>query len=549
MNLNRPDMRISDSHFGMIPRAEIPRSTFVTTHTHKTMFDGGYLIPVLVEEVLPGDSWQGEMTIFARLNTLLYPIMDYLCLESFFFFCPNRILWDNWRKIQGERDDPADSISYTIPQVVSGAGGFVVGSVYDYMGLPTVGQVATGATVSVNVLPLRAYRLIYDQWFRDQNLNPYGGISKGNGPDLLTDYFLQRRNKKPDYFTTALPSPQKGSTDITLPLSGTAPVKGIAFLNTATPSGGNPPNYDEYGGVAASGWAGFYPTSSANVAVMRTSGTGSGADPVITADLSQATGATINALRLAIQTQRLLERDARGGTRYTESLHSHWGIIPQDARLQRPEYIGGGKSDFQTSAIPQTSATSVTGSTTPVGSLAAQSLVNGRHTFTYHAPEHGWIIGLVQVRAELTYQQGLPRKWTRLTRYDHYIPVFANLGEQAIRNDEIYCLGAGGTSDGADGLTFGYQERWSEYRYRPGLITGLMRSTTTPNVDEWHLSQQFSSRPALNSTFMADTPPLSRVLAGGAGVNGQQIIFDSLFKIKNTRLMPMFSVPGMMDHL
>lgn len=531
----------------MIPRADIPRSTFVTTHSYKTTFDMDYLIPIYVDECLPGDSFAGHLTVFARLNVLLFPLMDRVELETFFFFVPNRILWSNWVKLQGERLSPTDSISFTVPQVVSPAGGFVVGSPHDYMGLPTVGQVATGATVSVNALPLRAYNLIYNQWFRDENLQNSNIINTGDGPDTYSDYVLWKRNKKHDYFTGALPWPLKGGIDVTLPLSGTANILGLAFDPAVSPIAGTPGGFKETGGGVASGWTAYEQISGSTIA-MRISGTGTGNSPVVTADLSTATGASINALRLAIQTQRLLERDARGGTRYTEILQSHFGVFPQDGRLQRPEYIGGGKSDFQTQAIPQTSATGLTGGSTPTGSLAAQSLINDHHSFSYHAPEHGYIIGLCNVRGELTYQQGLHRMWTRLTRYDFYMPVFAHLGEQAIRNDEIYCRGTGGTSDGLDAATFGYQERWAEYRYHPSRVTGLMRSTSTGNVDEWHLAEQFSSRPALNSTFIQTNTPASRVLAAGASANGQQIIFDSVFKIKRTRPMPMFSVPGMMDH-
>lgn len=545
MDLNRRLPRIDPSHFSMVPRNDVPRSTFETTHGLKTTFNTGYLVPILCEEVLPADVHQGSVTLFARLGSpLLFPLMDNLYLETFFFFVPMRILWANAKKFFGERANPADSISYTIPQVQSANGGFPINTVFDYFGLPTVGQVGGGTYALVNVIPLRAYNLIWNDWFRDQNLQNSLAVSTGDGPDAIGSYTLLKRNKKHDYFTSALPYPQKGATSISLPLSGTAPVMGLAVSTALVPTGaGTPANYRETPGTLAAGWTGYWAMNTGSMA-MRADGTVAPSSPQIFADLSSATGATINALRLAVQTQRLLERDARSGTRYTELLRAHFGVTPEDARLQRPEYIGGGQTPIQTSAIPQTSATGLTGGSTPFGGLAGQATAADQHSFSYHATEHGYIIGLASARGEITYQQGLHRMWTRSTRYDFYWPVFANLGEQAIRNDELYMTGAA-----ADTQTFGYQERWAEYRHRPSRITGMFRSTHAGTIDTWHVAQKFTGLPTLNTTFIEESVPMSRVLSAGstATTNNMEILFDSVFKIRSTRAMPMYSVPGMMD--
>lgn len=522
--------------FTMIPKADIPRSKFDCQSTHKTTFDAGYLVPVYVDEVLPGDTFNLNMTAFARLSTPLFPIMDNMHLESFFFFVPNRLIWDNWQKFMGQQTNPSDSISYVIPQQVSPANGYAIGSLQDYMGLPTVGQVTATKTVSHCAFWPRAYNLIYNEWFRDENLQNSVTVDKGDGPDTVTNYTLLRRGKRKDYFTSALPWPQKG-TAVSLPLGTSAPV----LTNATTIKMGNAasPNQDL---VWRSGSSSYGPSSIAgftnNDPIQFGNNTG------LYADLSTATAATINQLRQSFQIQKLLERDARGGTRYTEIIRSHFGVISPDARLQRPEYLGGGTTSININPIAQTSGTNASGTTTPLGTLASMGTgLAHNHGFTQSFVEHGVILGIVAVRADLTYQQGLQKMWSRSTRYDFYFPAFATLGEQAVLNKEIYVTG-----DTTDTGVFGYQERWAEYRYYPSRISSLFRSTAAGTIDGWHLAQKFTAVPTLNTTFIQDTPPLARTLAVGASANGQQFIFDSFFDVKKARPMPMYSVPGLIDH-
>ena len=422
----------------------------------------------------------------------------------------------------GEQTNPGDSISYVIPKITSPVGGYNPGSVFDYMGLPTVGQVGGANTITHSCLPLRAYALIWNEWFRDENLQNSISFSVLDGPDLPANYTLLKRGKRHDYFTSALPWPQKGGTSVSLPLGTSAPVKsdGTAFNLTGS-------NWTNQG-------VGTSATGQLQVAGLPANGSGAGFGTVtgLYADLSAATAATINQLRQSFAIQRLLERDARGGTRYTEILRAHFGVYPPDFRLQRPEYLGGGSSRITVTPIAQTSGTNASGTTTPLVNLAALATGVARHGFTQSFTEHGYIIGLACVRADLNYQQGLRKHWSRDTRYDFYFPAFAHLGEQAILNKEIYEDGSAN-----DNNVFGYQERWSEYRYFPSMITGLFRSTTAGTLDGWHLAERFSSLPGLNSTFIQQNTPMSRVLAVGAGANGKQFIFDSFYMIGGSPIL------------
>ncbi|WNK13322.1 MAG: major capsid protein [Microvirus sp.] len=516
--------------FSQVPKAEIPRSSFDRSSGRKTTFNSGYLVPVFCDEVLPGDTFSLNATFFARLATPLHPIMDNMRLTSFFFFVPFRLIWDNWQKFMGEQDNPGDSVDYLVPQMLAPAGGYAPNTIYDYFALPTL-----VAGYSHWSFPFRAYNLVYNEWFRDQNLQNSVTVPKGDTNDPTATYQLLRRGKRHDYFTSSLPWPQKGP-GVDIPLGTTAPIinapgsAGIQFAGATGSAGAvvlnqtGEPNSPVTTAGGSTGTGGLF---------LKDGGSG------MVADLTQATAATINQLRQAFQIQKLYERDARGGTRYTEIIRAHFNVVSPDARLQRPEYLGGGQSPINLYAVPQTSAT--LDQLTPQGNLAAYGTASGsNHGFSHSFTEHGVVIGLVSVQADLNYQQGLERFWSRRTKFDFYWPALSHIGEQAVLNKEIYTQGTP-----EDELVFGYQERYAEYRYKPSTITGEFRSNYPQSLDTWHLAQDFSVLPALNANFIVDNPPIARAVAVQ---NEPQFIMDCYMRLRCARPMPVYGVPGMIDH-
>jgi hypothetical protein len=499
--------------FSRVPKADIQRSVFNRSHDLKTTFDAGYLVPIFVDEALPGDTFTLNTTAFGRLATPINPIMDNIHIETFFFAVPHRLVWNNWEKFCGEQENPGDSTDYLIPTVTTSVAN---STLYDYMGVPT------GVSLTFNNLAGRAYNLIWNEWFRDENLQDSVTVDKTDGPDTAGDYVLLKRGKRHDYFTSCLPWPQKGDA-VSLPLGTQADV--------SSDSGGELSAYRTAQSRYEKLWS--------NDTILKWSGqVDTSGSLKLYADLSNATAATINDLREAFQIQRLYERDARGGTRYTEIIQSHFGVTSPDARLQRPEYLGGGRDRVNIHPISQTSSTDAT---TPQGNMSAFGTTGfGGHGFSKSFTEHCVVIGLINVYADLTYQQGLNRMFSRQDRWDFYWPALAHLGEQAVLNKEIY---AQGTAD--DDNVFGYQERFAEYRYKPSMVTGQMRSNYATSLDVWHLAQDFASLPALNASFIEENPPIDRVIAVPSEPH---IILDAYFDLKCARPMPTYSVPGLIDH-
>lgn len=544
------NIRVNQSHFAMIPQANIRRSVFDRSHVYKTTFNEGQLIPYFVDEVIPGDTFTLNPVEFCRLATPVVPFMDNIYIESFFFFVPSRLVYDKWVNLCGEQENPEDSTDYLVPTV--SLSGDMTNKIPDYMGIAC----ASGSfnNISVNCLPFRAYWLIWNEWFRDENLQKSVKVSKGESntvlepmgqstanpnyglPSGISNWFDPApRGKRYDYFCGSLPWPQKGEA-VDLPLGGTADIIGDGPMTFI-------PSPDASNGVGILGASTSRDDGTQASLSFAKAPAGTFVKPAVfssglKADLSSATSITINSLRQAFMLQRYYEIDARGGTRYTEKLQAHFGVTNPDARLQRSEFLGSHSSMMNINPVTQTSSTD---STTPQGNLAAFGLNAQRyHAFTKSFSEFGYIIGLINVRADLTYQQGVNKMWLRSDVLDFYWPSFAHLGEQTIQNIEIYCQG-----NEDDKKVFGYQERYAEYRYKPSLITGQFRSTYKQPLDIWHLSQKFASLPTLSDEFIQDHPPISRVVAVPSYPH---FLLDVKFNLKCIRPMPMFGIPGMMGH-
>lgn len=549
MNSVTPSLPSARYSFSNLPQVNVPRCAIKRPSTYKTTINAGLLYPIFTDEVLPGDTFTLDASILARLTTPITPFMDNLVLDVQFFAVPLRLVWEHWQNFCGEQQNPGDITAYTVPFVRVGASGASVGSLADYFGLPTGIQ---WSDHDVQALPFRAYNLVWNEWYRDENIqNPVTVDVDDKSVDVST-FNLLPRGKRKDYFTSALPWPQKGAA-VGMSLTGSAPVVGNGRIFGLQDVSGNPftlevapstgssgsytdPVYSQHNGYTSNANKPLLVSTDVNKSSLEAQFDGGNAT------------FTVNAFRQAVALQQLLERDARGGTRYTEILRAHFGVTSPDARLQRPELLGSFSVPLALHTVPQSSGTG-TSSSTPQGNLSAFGVASGSaRAFSKSFVEHCIVIGLASVRSDLTYQQGIPRMWSRSTRYDYYWPALSSLGEQAILNKEIYCQGKTvKDSDGAlvDDKVFGYQERWSEYKYGYSKVTGELRSTYAQSLDYWHLAQKFDSLPTLSDAFVRENPPMERVLAVQ---DAPQFILDSYFDLSCVRPMPLYCVPGLVNH-
>lgn len=518
--------------FARVPKANIQRSALNRSCGTKTTMDEGVLTPVFVDHALPGDTFTMDATLFARMSTQLRPIMDNVKLDIHFWAVPYRLVWENWERFNGAQDNPADTTDYIVPEVTVPAGGFAELSIWDYLGIPP--NIEHGY---ISALVPRSVNLIWNEWYRDQNLQDSVPVNKGDGPDLDTDYewsattnLLPPRGKRHDYFTSCLPWPQKGPA-VELPIGSTAPVVSTGNVIEVQ---GDTELTDRNMTLSSAGYL-DYSGGTLSASENAIFGTESGLET----DLSSATAATINQLRLAFQIQRLYERDARGGTRYTEILKSHFGVTSPDARLQRPEYLGGGSANITVNPVAQTALAAA--SVTEIGELYAYATAtNNKGRWTKSFVEHSVVIGFASIRADLNYQSGLDRHWSKQTRWDFFWPALQHIGEQAVLNKEIYAQGTP-----VDDEVFGYQERYAEYRYKPSIITAQMRSQATGSQDIFHVAQEFTALPTLGEDFIREDPPIDRIIATPSQPHFK---LDCFFDFKCARPMAVYGVPGMIDH-
>ena len=547
--------RNTESHFSQIPRANIRRARFKRDYSNTTTINEGDIVPIYVDEVLPGDTVSLTQNSLVRMATPIYPVMDNCYMDIYYFFCPNRLVWEHWENLMGQNDDSywAPKTEYSVPQLTAPSGGWKQGTIADYMGIPT-----KVSNISINALPFRAYARIWNEWFRDENLQQpvyqTTGDSTTNGNNLEPNNIYSaigggkpsKAGKMHDYFTSCLPEPQKGEAsavpiDIALnaevittarshDIGGTAlfwkPVSGNATANRNYQIGASFVTA-EYGVAEA---AGTFNEGNAPLLVAPSN--------LELRESNTATSISINELRQAIAIQHILEADARGGTRYTELLKNEFGVTSPDSRLQRTEYIGGTRITININQVIQQSATDTT---SPQGNTAAYSLTTSRNKMmSYSATEHGYILGLAVIRVDHSYQQGLRRMWSRKRRFDFYHPMLANLGEMEVLNKEIYCQGTDEDDD-----VFGYQEAWADYRYHPNMVTGEMRSNYEQSLDAWHYADYYKSLPVLSSEWIQEGKEnIDRTIAVQSEIS-HQFIANFYFDQTWTRPMPIYSVPGL----